>query len=150
MKPFCWCPRSAPRGYFERLQSLVAENFLQVVLVFDQFEEFFIEATDIDQRFEFYQFLTDCLNAPFIKVVLALREDYLHYLLEVERGFDLDILNNDILTRDNRYYLGNFQADDARLLINRLTNEASFPLEPELVEQLVADLSTELGGSPPH
>ena len=138
-------PPVSPQGLFERLQSLVAENFLQVVLVFDQFEEFFIEATDIDQRFEFYQFLTDCLNAPFIKVVLALREDYLHYLLEVERGFDLDILNNDILTRDNRYYLGNFQADDARLLINRLTNEASFPLEPELVEQLVADLSTELG-----
>jgi tetratricopeptide (TPR) repeat protein len=138
-------PPVSPQALLERLKLLEAENFLQVVLVFDQFEEFFVEATDVAQRYEFYQFLTNCLNAPFIKVVLALREDYLHYLLEVERGFDLDILNNDILTRDNRYYLGNFQADDARLLINRLTNEASFPLEPELVEQLVVDLSTELG-----
>jgi hypothetical protein len=138
-------PPVSPQHLLERLQALVEAEFLQVVLVFDQFEEFFVEATDIAQRLEFYQFLTDCLNAPFVKVVLSLREDYLHYLLEIERGFDLDIINNDILTRDNRYYLGNFQVDDARLLINRLTNEASFPLQTELVEQLVVDLSTELG-----
>jgi len=138
-------PPITPQNLLERLQALVEAEFLQIVLVFDQFEEFFVEAADITQRFEFYQFLTDCLNAPYLKVVLSLREDYLHYLLEIERGFNLDIINNDILTRDHRYYLGNFQVDDARLLINRLTNEASFPLEPELVEQFVADLSTDLG-----
>jgi tetratricopeptide (TPR) repeat protein len=138
-------PPMSPNRLVEHLQSLVSEDFLQVVLLFDQFEEFFVEAADLSQRLEFYQFLTDCLNAPFIKVVLSLREDYLHYLLEIERGFDLDIINNDILTRDQRYYLGHLQADDARMLINRLTNEASFPLDPNLVEQLVADLSTELG-----
>ena len=138
-------PSISAQGLFQRVQTLVREKFCQVVIVFDQFEEFFVEATDITQRLECYQFLADCLNAPYVKVVLSLREDYLHYLLEIERGFDLDIINDDILTRDNRYYLGNFRVDDARLLINRLTNEASFPLEPALVEQLVVDLATELG-----
>ena len=62
-------------------------------------------------------------------MVLALREDYLHYLLEVERGFDLDILNNDDsqpATIATTWAIS--RRDDARLLINRLTNEASFPL----------------------
>ncbi len=138
-------PSTGPEDLLTRIRTLVNENFSQVVLIFDQFEEFFVEATDIAQRFEFYRFFTDCLNEPFVKIVLSLREDYLHYLLEVERGFDLDIINNDILTCENRYYLGNFRADDARLLIHRLTNEASFPLEPALVKVLVTELSTALG-----
>ena len=138
-------PSIGPQALLERIQTLVDDQFLQVVLVFDQFEEFFVEATAIGRRYEFYRFLTNCLNAPFVKVVLSLREDYLHYLLEVERGFDLDIINDDILAREYRYYLGNFQAEDARSLIYRLTDEANFPLEANLVDQLVSDLSTELG-----
>jgi hypothetical protein len=138
-------PPVSPEDLLERIKRLVTEQYQQVVLVFDQFEEFFVEATAITQRYEFYSFLADCLNAPFVKVVLSLREDYLHYLLEVERGFDLDIINHDILTRDNRYYLGNFKVDDARMLIRRLTNEANFRLEEPLLNQLVEDLATEIG-----
>ncbi len=138
-------PSISPQALLERLQTLVDNQFLQVVLVFDQFEELFVEATDIAQRYDFYRFLTGCLNAPFVKVVLSLREDYLHYLLEVERGFDLDIINDDILAREYRYYLGNFQAEDARSLIYRLTDEANFSLEADLVDQLVSDLATDLG-----
>lgn len=138
-------PPISPTALLDRIQQLVTEHYQQVVLLFDQFEEFFVDAADMNQRREFYQFFTDCLNAPFVKVLLALREDYLHYLLEIERNFDLDIINNDILTRDNRYYLGNFQVDDARILIRRLTLEATYHLEKPLIERLVEDLSTELG-----
>jgi len=138
-------PPMPPEALLERLQDLVKGQYQQVVLLFDQFEEFFVEATEITRRYEFYQFLTACLNAPFVKVLLALREDYLHYLLEIERGFDLDIINNDILTRDHRYYLGNFQTEDAQMLIRRLTNEANFRLQAPLVEHLVTDLATDLG-----
>lgn len=74
-------------------------------------------------------------------MVLALREDYLHYLLELERGFDLDIINQDILSRDYRYYLGNFRRQDAHALIQRLAQEANLGLDPALVDQLVADLT---------
>jgi hypothetical protein len=126
---------------FSRLQGLIADHYQQIVLIFDQFEEFFVEAPDWPQRRPFYRFLVDCLNAPYLKVVLALREDYLHYLLEVERGFDLDILNHDILSREYRYYLGNLSAIAAKDLIDRLTTEARFFLEPALTERLVQDLA---------
>ncbi|NMF83088.1 ATP-binding protein [Nodosilinea sp. P-1105] len=128
---------------FERLRRQIDANYHQIVLMFDQFEEFFVETPDLLQRRELYRFLIDCLNAPYLKVVLALREDYLHYLLEIERGFEVDILNNDILSRDYRYYLGNLEQQAAKALIQRLTSEARFFLEPALVNQLVADLVNE-------
>ena len=141
-------PPAAPidqADLLNRLKRLTEQSYRQLVLIFDQFEEFFAEAVDLPQRRSFYAFLIDCLNTPYLKVVLALREDYLHYLLEIERGFDLDILNNDILSRDYRYYLGNFKADDARALIRRLTDDAHFYLETGLIDRLVADLATEIG-----
>ncbi|HIK43877.1 MAG TPA: ATP-binding protein [Leptolyngbyaceae cyanobacterium M65_K2018_010] len=124
-----------------RLKTATQRSYLQIVLIFDQFEEFFADFPELNQRYDFYAFLVDCLKTPYLKVVLALREDYLHYLLELERGFDLDILNNDILSRDHRYYLGNFQPEDAKALIRRLTQEAHFYLEEALLDQLVADLA---------
>ena len=129
----------------DQLQRLTEQSYRQIVLIFDQFEEFFVEAAELSQRRDFYTFLIDCLNTPYLKVVLALREDYLHHLLEIERGFDLDIINNDILSRDYRYYLGNFKADDAKFLIRRLTDDAHFYLEPPLIDRLVTDLATSLG-----
>ncbi len=134
-----------PSDLSDRLQRLTEQSYRQIVLIFDQFEEFFVDAAELTQRRDFYAFLLDCLNTPYLKVVLALREDYLHHLLEIERGFDLDILNNDILSRDYRYYLGNFKATDAKFLIRRLTDDAHFYLETTLIDQLVADLSTPIG-----
>ena len=129
----------------DRLKALTEQSYRQIVLIFDQFEEFFVDAAELPQRRDFYTFLIDCLNIPYLKVVLALREDYLHYLLELERGFDLDILNNDILSRDYRFYLGNFKATDAKFLIRRLTDDAHFYLETALIDRLVADLATAIG-----
>ncbi|MGG6238338.1 ATP-binding protein [Nodosilinea sp. AN01ver1] len=130
-----------PDDLITRLKNLTEQSYRQIVLIFDQFEEFFVEAVELFQRRDFYAFLRDCLNTPYLKVVLALREDYLHYLLEIERGFDLDIINNDILSRDYRYYLGNFKATDAKFLIRRLTDDAHFYLETALIDRLVADLT---------
>ncbi|MGB3201296.1 MAG: ATP-binding protein [Nodosilinea sp.] len=129
----------------QRLKTLTEQSYRQIVLIFDQFEEFFVEAVELTQRRDVYAFLIDCLNTPYLKVVLALREDYLHYLLEIERSFDLDIINNDILSRDYRYYLGNFKATDAKFLIRRLTDDAHFYLETALIDRLVADLANAVG-----
>ncbi|PSN13724.1 hypothetical protein C7293_14825, partial [filamentous cyanobacterium CCT1] len=134
-----------PDDLTQRLKTLTEQSYRQIVLIFDQFEEFFVEAVELFQRRDFYAFLRDCLNTPYLKVVLSLREDYLHYLLEIERGFDLDIINNDILSRDYRYYLGNFKATDAKFLIRRLTDDAHFYLETALIDRLVADLANAIG-----
>jgi tetratricopeptide (TPR) repeat protein len=128
-------------GLLARLRHLIDHHSLQVVLLFDQVEEFFADVPDRAERQDFYSFLVGCLEVPYLKVLLALREDYLHYLLEIERGFDLDILNQDILCRDHRYYLGDFTPQAAKTLIRRLTNQVRFYLEDGLVEQLVTDLA---------
>ncbi|MEQ8535976.1 MAG: hypothetical protein RIB93_00700 [Coleofasciculus sp. D1-CHI-01] len=114
------------------------------VLIFDQFEEFFFIAKDPGKRQEFYRFLADCLDIPFVKLILSLREDYLHYLLECNRLNYLGTIDHNILDKDILCYLGNFTPDEARLVIERLTQRSQFYLEPGLITKLVQDLAVEL------
>nr|WP_322682845.1 hypothetical protein [Nostoc sp. DedQUE07]MDZ8128179.1 hypothetical protein [Nostoc sp. DedQUE07] len=122
-----------------------ADRNLLTVLMFDQFEEFFFVYPDQGQRRAFYEFLRVCLDIPFVKVILSLREDYLHYLLELDRLFNLTAINNNILDKNIRYYLGNFSPDDAKAVVQSLTERSHFYLEPALIDQLVRDLAGDLG-----
>jgi WD40 repeat protein/tetratricopeptide (TPR) repeat protein len=123
---------------------------LVTVLIFDQFEEFFFVWKEPAERQIFFDFLRECLTIKYLKVVLSLREDYLHYLLEFARPKNpTKIINNDILadilSKDILFYLGNFSQGDARSVIRTLTERSQFYLEPELIEELVKDLAGELG-----
>jgi WD40 repeat protein len=122
---------------------------LFTVLIFDQFEEFFFVRPDPLQRKSFYLFLRDCLNIPYVKVILSLREDYLHYLLEIDRVADLEVINHDILSREIRYSLGDFSPADARAVIENLTERSQFYLDADLVDALVHDLTGALDGIRP-
>lgn len=119
---------------------LAAEYKRLTVLIFDQFEEFFF-CTNLQQRREFYEFLAQCLNLPFVKIILSLREDYLHYLLECERYCNLSMINNNILDRQLRYHLGDISSDDARNVISTLAAVSQFQLEDSLIAALVRDLA---------
>ncbi|MEQ9669843.1 MAG: hypothetical protein RLO19_16035 [Coleofasciculus sp. G2-EDA-02] len=55
------------------------------MLIFDQFEEFFFDHKDTASKREFYEFLRECVEIPYVKVILSLREDYISYLLELNR-----------------------------------------------------------------
>ncbi|NEQ32779.1 MAG: hypothetical protein F6K04_17535, partial [Leptolyngbya sp. SIO4C5] len=129
----------------ERLIALAVEQNQLVILIFDQFEEFFFEWPELKERRRFYQFFQHCLELPFVKVVLALREDYLHYLLEIERLVDLSAIDNDILGREIRYGLGNFSMAGAEQVIRQLTASAQYYLPGDLIAALVADLAAETG-----
>ncbi|MFN6564121.1 MAG: CHASE2 domain-containing protein [Nostoc sp. ChiSLP01] len=122
-----------------------ADRNLLTVLMFDQFEEFFFVYPDQSQRRAFYEFLRVCLDIPFLKIVLSLREDYLHYLLELDRLFDLTAINNNILDKNIRYYLGNFSPADAKAVVQSLTERSRFYLEHILIDELVQDLAGDLG-----
>jgi WD40 repeat protein len=122
-----------------------ADNDLITVLVFDQFEEFFFGHTDREQKQAFDQFICDCLNISFVKVILSLREDYLHRLLDFTSLSALETVNNNILDKNIRYKLNNFSPDYARALIQKLTERSQLHLEPALIDALVQDLSAELG-----
>ncbi|MEH1961771.1 MAG: hypothetical protein V7L05_18190, partial [Nostoc sp.] len=122
-----------------------ADRNLLTVLMFDQFEEFFFVYPDQSERRAFYEFLRVCLDIPFVKIILSLREDYLHYLLELDRLFNLTAINNNILDKNIRYYLGNFSPAHAKAVVESLTERSHFYLEPALIEKLVEDLAGELG-----
>ena len=145
-------PSQSPTFYaatlLNHLRTATERNLLPV-LIFDQFEEFFFEGTTLQTRRPFYYFLQDCLNQPFVKVILTLREDYLHYLLEFQRLTKLDIINNDILGKDIRYPLGDLAPEEAKAVIKNLTDKAQFYLPDDLIEALVADLAGELGAVRP-
>ncbi|WP_341529856.1 hypothetical protein WKK05_11360 [Nostoc sp. UHCC 0302] len=80
-----------------------------------------------------------------MKVILSLRVDYLHYLLECNRLSSMAIIGNDLLSNNVLYELGNFSPEDTKSIIQRLTQTTSFQLEQALIEQLVNDLASELG-----
>jgi WD40 repeat protein len=117
---------------------------LRTVLIFDQFEEFFFAYPEPAQRRRFFEFLGECFNVLSVKVILSLRLDYLHYLLECNDLPNMQIIGNDILSKNVLYKLGNFSTTDAKSIIQRLTENSSFRLEPALIDQLVQDLAGEL------
>jgi tetratricopeptide (TPR) repeat protein len=116
-----------------------------VVMIFDQFEEFFFEYDQPASRRSFYQFLGQSLATPFVKVVLSLREDYVHYLLECQRLIDLAIIDDNILDKKWLYYLGNFTPAEATTVITDLTEPTPYAPAADLVEQVVAELAEETG-----
>ncbi|MBD2177563.1 hypothetical protein H6F42_11625 [Pseudanabaena sp. FACHB-1998] len=123
-------------------------NNLRTVLIFDQFEEFFfIHQQNIDERLRFFEFigglLSDFQYLSSIKVVLSLREDYIHYLLECNRIKSMSAIDNDILSKNILYQLGNFSTTAAHSTIKTLTERAQFYLEPQLIDILVQDLKNE-------
>ena len=130
-------------AFIAEIQKSDDKNLL-TVLIFDQFEEFFFAYKDPALRRPFFEFLRDCLNVPYVKVILSLREDYLHYLLECNRLTHLDVIDNNILDRKILYYLGNFSPEDGRAVIQNLTDACQFTLEPALMDELVRDLAGEL------
>jgi WD40 repeat protein len=127
-------------GFVEELNKNIDKGLL-TVLIFDQFEEFFFAYKDQDKRIPFFEFIRDCLNIPYVKIILSLREDYLHYLLECNRLTHLDAIDNNILDKKILYYLGNFSPEDARSVIQSLTESSQFYLEPPLIDELVRDLA---------
>ncbi|WP_414754347.1 ribosome assembly protein 4 [Anabaena sp. CCY 9910] len=121
------------------------QHNLRTVLVFDQFEEFFFVYPELGQRKQFFEFLGECLHVLSVKVILSLRVDYIHYLLECNDLPEFQIIGNDILSNNVLYKLGNFSPDDTKSIIQRLTANTSFNLEPNLIDALVEDLAGELG-----
>jgi WD40 repeat protein len=126
------------------------ERNLRTVLIFDQFEEFFFVRGDRESRQPFYEFLGRAIGFSNVKVILSMREDYLHYLLECRGAPGMEIVNGgDVLGRSVLYEIGNFSPGDARSIIEELTTRAQFALEPALLDRLVADLAEPLGAVRP-
>ncbi|WP_246844252.1 tetratricopeptide repeat protein [Hydrocoleum sp. CS-953] len=80
---------SSAEAIFSQLENNDKFNLLTII-IFDQFEEFFFENSEQRDKLEFAQFLQKCLNIDYVKIVLSLRSDYIHYLLEFNRLGNLE------------------------------------------------------------
>lgn len=122
-----------------------AEQNRLTVLIFEQFEEFFFNNPQLTQRKSFYTFFQEALRLPYFSIILSIREDYIDNLLELERFIDSEQDSRDLLSKKNRYYLGNLSQESGRQVIQVLTGRAHFDLEPQLLARLVDDLADEQG-----
>ena len=117
------------------------------VLIFDQFEEFFLIEKSEARRKEFYNFLCQCINFTKTKIIFSLREDYLYDLLEIERigcsgclKSPIDAITN-ILDRENRYELGNWSKSEAKEVIQVLNDNSALQLNTDFLETVINDLA---------
>ncbi|AFZ13126.1 Sigma 54 interacting domain protein [Crinalium epipsammum PCC 9333] len=138
----------SPQAILEQLR-VAGQYNLRPVIIFDQFEEFFFVYPEVKPRRRFFEFVGECLNILPVKVVLSLREDYIHYLLECNSMPSMKIIGNDILSKNVLYQLGNFSVDDTAAIIQRLTARANFILESDLISKIVEDLAGELNSVRP-
>ena len=126
----------------ETLRKNHQKNNLKV-LILDQFEELFAVCPKPAQRIPLYQFLYDCLNLDFVKVVLSIQTNYLHYLLECDRLTNLEtVINYEILSKEILYYISNFEPNHSQEIIKNLIEPAQLNWEADLISQVVKDLSS--------
>ena len=127
----------------DQLRENYQKNLL-TVLILDEFESFFFSSPESEKK-EFFLFLKECLDIPYTKIIISLREDYIHLLLQWNRLTNLDVINNNILDKNILYYLGNYSKENTKSLITSLIKSRQFSPELELIDQLVEDLAEESG-----
>ncbi|MFP4652161.1 MAG: PQQ-binding-like beta-propeller repeat protein, partial [Phormidium sp.] len=131
-----------------KLQALEKQH-CQVILVFDQFEEFFFANPGQPDHEEFFGFIGGlCSNIQqlgALKVVFSLRTDYVGQLLLCNDLDSMDCIGRDILSRQVLHKLGNLSPQRTSQVLAKLAPH----LEADLRTRLVADLSQETGAVRP-
>ena len=142
-------PQGSAQQRIEAKLRALEEQHCQVILVFDQFEEFFFANPNPQDQAAFFEFIGRlCSNIQqlgALKVVFSLRTDYVGYLLLCNDLESMDCINRDILSRQVLHKLGNLSAERTRQVLANLAPH----LEAELRTRLVVDLSQEMGAVRP-
>jgi WD40 repeat protein len=123
-----------PINYLGRIAEEMSAG---IVIICDQFEEFFINFRTKSEREPFISFVTACYHtdAP-VKFLFSMRGDFL-YLISPE--FDERIPNP--LSSSRLYHLSNFDEEQALVIIERSAWKANLQLEPGLGRQVAKDLA---------
>ncbi|WP_099239952.1 nSTAND1 domain-containing NTPase [Synechococcus sp. BDU 130192] len=138
-RPFCPWPNPPNLDPLVHLQQ--QQDFAPLtVLIFDQFEQFFLQYPNPEERQDFLRFLAQSLQLPTVKVILSCRNEALAPLLDWEAGADLGEANHNLFDHRLRHRLGNLRPDAAIALLERVATWAKLPLDKALIQQLIQDL----------
>lgn len=118
--------------------SRVAREFgTVVILICDQFEEFFVSHQAAADRESFLSFIAVCHNDERmpVKFLVSMRSDFL-YLISSELGRRIA----EPLISSRLYHLRNFDEAQAREIIDKSARRAGLPFADSLSRQVAADL----------
>ena len=121
------------------LRRVTTELGATVVIVCDQFEEFFVSHKSIEERESFISFMARCLDDDDlpVKFLVSMRSDFL-YLISSELGGQVD----EPLISSRLYHLRNFGEAQAFEIIERSAEQAGLPFEVGLSRQIARDLAS--------
>lgn len=125
----------SPADYLKRVS---IELCAGIVVVCDQFEEFFVNFKTKRDREPFISFVAehqDSAAGP-VKFLFSMRSDFLYLVSSEFEGRVPEPLLSSRL-----YHLRNFDEDRAEEIIEKSARRAGLPFEPELVHQVAHDLS---------
>jgi WD40 repeat protein/predicted Ser/Thr protein kinase len=122
------------------LERVAAQAGSTIVVLFDQFEEFFINFPARRDRAAFVSLVADCYRSAALpaKLLFSIRSDFLYLITS---AFDNRI--PEPLMGDKRYHLRSFDEEVAREVIGKSAEGAGMPLEPALCRQMAHDLAVD-------
>ncbi|HKV40564.1 MAG TPA: serine/threonine-protein kinase, partial [Blastocatellia bacterium] len=141
-----WCrlaPLEAeqPAEYLARITTEInghdgAEKGL--VIMCDQFEEFFVNLKTQDEREPFLSFVESCTRAKNLRVrfLFCIRADFLHHIIS---AFDTRV--PEPLLGAKRYGLRSFEQERAEEIIVKTAALAGLPIHRELCQAVARDLA---------
>lgn len=117
----------------------VAESQAKViVIVCDQFEEFFVNCRTRREREPFAAFVAGCYNTADlpVKFLFSIRSDFLYLI-----GAEFDGRIPEPLMADKRYHLRNFDQEQAEEIIRKSARRADLDLDDDLCRHVAHDLA---------
>ena len=123
---------------FDYLRRITQKAGAGIVVICDQFEEFYINLVSKEQRAPFIQLVSECHNAIDlqIKFLFGIRSDFLYL---IATAFDEWV--PETLLASKRYHLHNFDEDQAAEVIERSVRRANWQFEEGLSRKIARDLS---------
>jgi Protein kinase domain len=122
----------------EYLRRVAGELGACLMIVCDQFEEFFVNFKTRKAREPFTSFVVDCHRATGlpVKLLFSIRADFLHHI-----GSEFDGRIPDPLMGEKRYHLRNFDQEQAEEIIELSAQRTGLPFERMLCRTVASDLA---------
>jgi WD40 repeat protein/serine/threonine protein kinase len=121
------------------LRRAAKEISATLVIICDQFEEFFVSHRSMEEREPFVSFVARCHDDDDlpVKLLVSMRSDFL-YLIHAEFGGRIA----EPLMSSRLYHLRNFDEAHAVGIIERSARRAGLPFEAGLTRQIARDLAS--------
>jgi len=125
----------SPLDYLRRI---TRELGAQLIIICDQFEEFFVHFKTRQEREPLMGFIAECYKATGVpvKILLSIRSDFL-YLIATEFADRVP----EPLMSSRLYHLQNFDEKQAEEIIEKCAHQAHLPFEAGLSRRLALDLA---------